>query len=148
MRGSGVAAMLALSIVVSHSDDAAASSFCNEVCGYVAYVLVTGGGLTTAAGSQISLLRGQPDSSWGEASLGFAAGNAGVGGVLLIVAGIMAALDDDDAATGLAAWGGIQLSIAVAGLVSGATVVSNVDNSGRGNTVQPRPDMASIVIPF
>lgn len=141
-----MAGLLALMVVLSHSDDAEALHGCTEACAYIAYGLVTIGGLATAAGSQITLLEGEPDATMGYASLGFAAANGAVGGVILLVSAGMAAFDED-AAPAVAAWGGLQMSIAIAGLVSGATVVANQD-APPGGGIRGAPTAASITIPF
>ncbi len=140
------AALVAASLVC-FAEEAEAFNTCNEACAYIAYAMVTGGGLVTAAGSQITLLEGEPDPSWGYASLGLAGANAGVAGVLLIVAGVAAALDDDEMATGFAMWGGIQMSVAVAGLVSGAQVVANAEPAP-GERLEPQPSGLTVTIPF
>ncbi len=141
--------VLALSAVQAlDTKPAHAFSGCNEACAVIAYALITGGGLTTAGGAQVSLLRGEPDTSWGYLSLGFAGANAGTAGILLLVAGIMAGSDDEETAVGFGLWGGIQMSIAVAGLVSGAHVVANDDPDPPGASPRARSSGATFSIPF
>lgn len=140
-----LAGALVLVCVVATSDDARAG---DEGYAVIAYAIVTGGGLTTAAGSQISVLEGEYDPSWGYTSLAFAGANAVTSGVLLIVAGVMAATDDDEGATIFATWGGIQMSIAIAGLVSGATVVANQPPAPPGEKMEAAPAGATLTFAF
>lgn len=147
MRGAWMAALFALSFSLFHTDEAEAFNGCNEACAYVGYAIITGGGITAAIGSQVSILEGEPDESWGYLSLGLAGANAATSGVLLIIAGVAAAIDEDEMAEGFAIWGGLQMTVAVAALVSGATVVANVA-SPPGELAKPQPAGASITIPF
>ena len=124
--------VLVFVVALAWPREASAFSGCNEACAVAAYAAITVGGVVTAAGSQVMILKGEPDENWGTASLSLAAANGAFAGGILIASGIMAALDDRDAKW-VALWGGIQMGVAVAGLVSGAHVVANQDPD------KPRP---------
>lgn len=141
-----MAGLIAMAMIMFQGDDAEAFNTCNEACAVIGYAIITGGGVTTAAASQITLLQGEPSSEWGTASLAFAGANAGVGGVILIVAAVMAATDDDDAKA-IAVWGGIQMGIALVGLVSAAHIIAN-DEQPPGANPAIRPAGATLSIDF
>ncbi len=145
MRGRWMAMCFAL--VVTMSGEAKAFNNCNEACLYLAYGLVTVGGLSTAVVSQVQILQGEPSQEMGYVTLGLAAANGAVGAGLLIGAAIAAASDDDDLALGLGIWGGVQMSIAVSGLFTGATAVAN-DDPPPGEKLRPLPAGASFSFEF
>ena len=138
---------MALILTLLGSEDAQATPFCDKGCAGLAYALVTVGGVVTAAGAQVSLLQGERDEGWGYASLGFAAANGVTGAVLLLIAAGNAAAEDEESANGFALWGGVQMSIAIAGLVSGASIVAN-DDPERGPPMAPAPTGATISFEF
>jgi hypothetical protein len=149
MRRTWIAGILALCLVLFHSDDAEAFTGCNEACLFIAYALVTGSGLVSAAISQVQVIEGKEQEDSGYLTLGLAGANGVTSGVLLIVAGVMAATEEDELATGFAIWGGIQMTIAIAGLVSGATVVANADERAPpGAKLRGEPMGATLTFEF
>jgi hypothetical protein len=123
--------------------EAKAFNNCDEGCVYAAYAIVTGGGIVSAVASQVSLIKGAPDENWGYASLACAGGNAVAAAVILLVG---AFLDDEDEHRAFMIWGGAQMSLAVAGLVSGAQVVANVEDAP--SAAAPEPTGASLQLRF
>jgi hypothetical protein len=122
----GLAGAAAVASCLLFEPEARAFNNCDEGCIYIGYALVTGGGIVSAVASQVTLLQGEPDSAWGYTSLGCAGANAVIASIILIIG---AFADDEDEHTAFMIWGGAQMSLAIAGLVSGAEVVANDDDA-------------------
>jgi hypothetical protein len=101
------------------------------------------GGVATAVGAQLSLVRGKPSASWAHASLALSGANAIGGAILLVVAAVV---DDDDRLPFLVL-GTVQMGIALTGLISGAQAEAALPpNLGPAGPTPRGPDPASLGI--
>jgi hypothetical protein len=91
-----------------------------------AYAIVVLGGMTTSAGMQVNLLRGEPDPGWARAGAVLGGINAAFGAGFLIASGIV---DEQDDARLCAVLGGSHFAIAAANTLWGVLTITAADSS-------------------
>jgi hypothetical protein len=114
---------LAVTLSIAASTLSASTDVCAQDYGYgaVAYGLVVIGGITTSAGMQVNLVRGEPDRDWAVAGAIFGGINAAFGAGWLIASGFV-----EEESTLLASIGGSHFAIAVANTALGiATIIAD-----------------------
>jgi hypothetical protein len=119
MRGPFLLGATALAASLAISGEAAADRGDGEL--WLGDALVAGSGIAASVQSQVSLIEGEPDTTWGTISLGAAGANAVMGTLLLLVGQFSS---DSDERLGYSIAGGVQVAIAGACLVSGVVAVA------------------------